>query len=231
MPGARTESWTANSTSDARRRRRSRSRDRAVSASPSRSRRAATTYRLDDAAVPGMVQQMRGAWPAASAILVDSGRPSRDLDPVRRAVDDGRSPGGYLLAGSAAPKIRRPQRRGADHLAAYGFDDAGGTRRRPTDRRSLRELLGNAAPSAEARRNCERYAHESSPRACRSAQHSRARRPRPVDGYLDASSIMISRSSARWSNQAALRRSMAGYASARSSAASYQKSGRCEHGQ
>jgi uncharacterized protein len=91
---------------------------KAVGKTASALRRAATVYRLDDAAERAIAQAdtsrlLEGAKP----VLIDEWqRVPESFDRVRRAVDGGAGAGSFLLTGSASPK-QPPTHTGAGRIA------------------------------------------------------------------------------------------------------------------
>src|SRR5664280_1283092 len=191
--------------------------------------RAATSYRLDDAAVREIVQADPGrVTTGARPILIDEWQVLPETwDLVRRAVDDDRSPGQYLLTGSAAPTVP-PTHSGAARiislrmrsmtLAERGVDV-------PTV--SLHELLRGTRPPLSGSTDvaAERYAHEILASGFPGLRGVPERAVRAqLDGYLER--IVdhdFEELGAPVRNRAALRRWMIAYAGALSSTASYEK--------
>lgn len=192
-------------------------------------RRAATSYRLDQVGDRTMVEAdpqriTRGEPP----ILIDEWqRLPETWDLVRRAVDDDRSPGRFLLTGSATPS-NPPTHSGAGRiisvrmrpmsLAERGLDV-------PTVR--LAALLHGDKPRIEGKTGvaAEQYAHEILASGLPGLRDLPERVVRAqLDGYIER---VIDHDFEEFGrpvrNQAALRRWMRAYASALSSTASYEK--------
>ncbi|MEO6295228.1 MAG: DUF4143 domain-containing protein [Candidatus Limnocylindria bacterium] len=192
-------------------------------------RRAATSYRLDQVGDRTMVEAdpqriTRGEPP----ILIDEWqRLPETWDLVRRAVDDDRSPGRFLLTGSATPS-NPPTHTGAGRiisvrmrpmsLAERGLDV-------PTV--SLAELLHGDKRPIEGKTGvrAEQYAHEILASGLPGLRDLPERVVRAqLDGYIER---VIDHDFEEFGrpvrNQAALRRWMRAYASALSSTASYEK--------
>jgi len=192
-------------------------------------RRAATSYRLDQVGDRTMVEAdpqriTRGEPP----ILIDEWqRLPETWDLVRRAVDDDRSPGRFLLTGSATPS-NPPTHSGAGRiisvrmrpmsLAERGLDV-------PTVR--LAALLHGDKPRVEGKTGvaAEQYAHEILASGLPGLRDLPERVVRAqLDGYIER---VIDHDFEEFGrpvrNQAALRRWMRAYASALSSTASYEK--------
>lgn len=192
-------------------------------------RRAATSYRLDQVGDRTMVEAdpqriTRGEPP----ILIDEWqRLPETWDLVRRAVDDDRSPGRFLLTGSATPS-NPPTHSGAGRiisvrmrpmsLAERGLDV-------PTVR--LAALLHGDKPRIEGKTGvaAEQYAHEILASGLPGLRNLPERVVRAqLDGYIER---VIDHDFEEFGrpvrNQAALRRWMRAYASALSSTASYER--------
>lgn len=157
-------------------------------------RRATTIYRMDDDAQRQLVSASpRVALQAAPPVLIDEWqRLPQVWDAVRRSVDEGASPGRYLLTGSALPAD--------DEVGARPHSGAGrivSVRMRPMSLAerglgpttvSLKELLGGGRPdvSGTSPVDLAQYAAEvvaSGLPGIRSLQ-GRARRAQ-LDGYLE----------------------------------------------
>ena len=192
-------------------------------------RRAATSYRLDDAAVRAIVQADPGrVTTGARPVLIDEWQALPETwDLVRRAVDDDRSPGQYLLTGSAAP-TNPPTHSGAARIISLRMGSMTLAERgvdQPTV--SLHELLRGTQPPLGGSTDvtAERYAHEILASGLPGLRDAPARAVRAqLDGYLER--IIdhdFEELGAPVRNRAALRRWMTAYASALSSTASYEK--------
>ncbi len=157
-------------------------------------RRATTIYRLDDDAQRQLVSASpKVALQAAPPVLIDEWqRLPQVWDAVRRSVDEGASPGCYLLTGSALPAD--------DEVGARPHSGAGrivSVRMRPMSLAerglgpttvSLKELLGGSRPDVSGTSPVDlvQYAAEvvaSGLPGIRSLQ-GRARRAQ-LDGYLE----------------------------------------------
>lgn len=157
-------------------------------------RRATTIYRMDDDAQRQLVSASpKVALQAAPPVLIDEWqRLPQVWDAVRRSVDEGASPGRYLLTGSALPAD--------DEVGARPHSGAGrivSVRMRPMSLAerglgpttlSLKELLGGSRPdvSGTSPVDLAQYAAEvvaSGLPGIRSLQ-GRARRAQ-LDGYLE----------------------------------------------
>src|SRR5450759_2470564 len=192
-------------------------------------RRAATSYRLDNAAVRAVLQADPGrVTTGARPILIDEWQALPETwDLVRRAVDDDRSPGQYLLTGSAAP-TNPPTHSGAARIISLRMGSMTLAERgvdQPTV--SLHELLRGTQPPLGGSTDvtAERYAHEILASGLPGLRDVPARAVRAqLDGYLER--IIdhdFEELGAPVRNRAALRRWMTAYASALSSTASYEK--------
>ena len=192
--------------------------------------RAATTYRLDDAGVKAIVQAApERVTTGTRPVLVDEWQILPETwDLVRRAVDRDRTPGQYLLTGSAAAKSP-PTHTGAGRIVSLRMRSMTLAERGvgvPTV--SLALLLAGDRPriggSTDVR--ADRYAQEilaSGLPGLRGLPERAARAQ--LDGYLER---IIDRDfedlgGAQVRNRAALRRWMRAYASAISSTTSYEK--------
>lgn len=191
--------------------------------------RAATSYRLDNAAVRAVI----GADPervtsGTPPILIDEWQALPETwDLVRRAVDRDRSPGRYLLTGSAAPR-NPPTHSGAGRIISLRMRSMTLAERGvAVPAVSLNELLQGRRPPLAGTTDvtAERYAHEILASGLPGLRELPARSIRAqLDGYLER---IIDRDfeelGAPVRNQAALRRWMTAYASALSGTTSYEK--------
>ena len=191
--------------------------------------RAATSYRLDDPAVRAVIEADPKRVTAGSRpILIDEWQALPETwDLVRRAVDDDRSPGQYLLTGSAAPQ-NPPTHSGAARIISLRMRSMTLAERGVAlPSVSLSELLQGRRSALAGTTDvaAERYAHEilASGLPGLLGLPERAVRAQ-LDGYLER---IIDRDfeelGAPLRNHAALRRWMTAYASALSGTASYEK--------
>jgi len=192
-------------------------------------RRAATAYRLDDAAERSILEAdtsrlVEGERP----ILIDEWqRVPESFDRIRRAVDDGAGPGSFLLTGSATP-TDSPTHSGAGRivrvrlrpmtLAERGSDS-------PTV--SLARLLEGGRPSIEGRTDVglEDYVDEILASGFPGIRGLPTRLLRAqLDGYLDH---IVEREFEELGRKvrrpATLRRWMGAYAAATATTASFEK--------
>ena len=109
-------------------------------------------------------------------------------DVVRRAVDDGASPGSFLLTGNAAPTQDRPVHSGAGRIVSLRMRPLTLTERpgMPAPTVSLQDLLnGGCTPDGRSDLNLENYVeeiirsgfpaiHPLSPKARRGGRHGDA---------------------------------------------------------
>jgi hypothetical protein len=192
--------------------------------------RAATIYRLDDPATRAVVEADPGRVKAGERpVLIDEWQVLPEVwDVIRTAVDDDRTPGQFLLTGSAAPK-KPPTHPGAARIVSERMRPMTLAERGvavPTV--SLAELLRGDRPPIEGRTDvtAERYAHEILASGLPGLRDLPERAVRAqLDGYLER---IIDRDfeelgGERIRNTSALRRWLRAYASAVSSTASYEK--------
>lgn len=194
--------------------------------------RAGTVFRLDDPETLEIVtadpkRLVRGAEP----IVVDEWQlypPSWDI--VRRAVDEGPRPGRFILTGSASP-ADRPTHSGAGRIVSVRMRPlalserwAGGMSWNPTV--SLSELAEGGRPDVGGRTEAglQDYASEIAGGGFPgllglSGRSRRAALRGYVDRIIEADFLEAGR---RVRNREALRRWMAAYAAATSTAASYE---------
>ena len=191
-------------------------------------RRAATIHRLDDPAHRAVASAhperlVQGTRP----ILVDEWqRLPESWDLIRRAVDDDRSPGQFLLTGSAAPS-ELPTHSGAGRIVTVRMRPMALAERgvgSPTV--SLRRLLtGDRPPIAgETNVSLETYAREIVASGFPGLRHLTGRALRAqLDGYI---ARIVEREfddlGHRVRNPSALRRWMTAYAAATSTTSSYE---------
>ena len=192
-------------------------------------RRAATTYRLDDPAVRAIVQAepdriTNGPRP----ILIDEWQALPETwDLVRRAVDHDRSPGQFLLTGSATPS-NPPTHSGAARIVSLRMRSMTLAERRVSEPTvSLAALLdgGRRDVSGTTDATAERYGHEIIASGLPGLRDLPERGVRAqLDGYL---ARIVDRDfrelDAPVRNPMALRRWMVAYANALSGTASYEK--------
>ena len=190
--------------------------------------RAKTTYRLDDPAQRQVVeadptQILRGTHP----ILIDEWqRVPATWDVIRRAVDDDRSPGQYLLTGSATP-TEKPTHSGAARIVTLRMrpmtlaERGGGS---PTV--SLLELLQGGRPPIQGRTDVSltEYTNQIVSSGFPGLRHLEQRALRAqLDSYLrrivDTDFEQLGK---KVRNPGALRRWMAALAAATSTTASYE---------
>lgn len=192
-------------------------------------RRAATSYRLDRASDRAVIEadprRITGGEPP---ILIDEWqRLPETWDAVRRAVDADRSPGRFLLTGSATPN-NPPTHSGAGRIISVRMRPMSLAERGlevPTV--SLAALLRGAKPPIEGTTGvaAEQYAHEILASGLPGLRDLPERVVRAqLDGYIER---VIDHDFEEFGrpvrNQPALRRWMRAYASAVSSTASYEK--------
>ena len=193
------------------------------------SRRAQTTYRLDDEEVRSVVEAdpsrlLTGERP----ILIDEWqRLPSSWDIVRRAVDDGAAAGSFLLTGSATPAAGATAHSGAGRIVTL--------RMRPmtlaergvaTPTVSLHDLLAGTRPpiAGDSPIGLERYVDEILRSGLPGLRDlpDRARRAQ-LDGYLDRITERdLPELGINVRNPAALRRWLAAYGAASSTTASYE---------
>lgn len=192
------------------------------------SRRAATVIRLDDPAErqafvadPGRIRTL-----AAPVLLDEWQRQPSSWDAVRRAVDDDRHPGRFLLTGSSAP-LDTSLHSGAGRIVTARMRPMTLVERgmgKPTV--SLRDLLTGeqAAVDGESQVGLSEYVQEMIGSGFPGIQQVTGRALRAeLDGYLDR---IVHKEfpelGQRVRNAAALRRWMRAYAAATSTTASYE---------
>ncbi len=192
--------------------------------------RAATTHRLDDPAVRAIAAaDLAGILAGPPPILIDEWQMVPDVwDLVRRAVDDDRTPGRFILTGSASPRTR-PIHSGAGRIVSLRMRPMSLAERGlevPTV--SLRDLLtGDRGPvegTTDVR--AEHYAYEVLASGFPGLRGLPERTVRgQLDGYLEhvIDTDFEELGGERVRNTALLRRWMVAYASAVSTTASYEK--------
>ena len=191
--------------------------------------RAATSYRLDNPAVRAVISaDPERVIAGTPPILIDEWQALPETwDLIRRAVDRDRSPGRYLLTGSAAPR-NPPTHSGAARIISLRMRSMTLVERGvAVPAVSLNELLQGRRPPLAGTTDvtAERYAHEILASGLPGLRDLPERAVRAqLDGYLER---IIDRDfedlGTPVRNQAALRRWMAAYASALSSTTSYEK--------
>lgn len=202
---------------------------RAVGKTRTASRRAGTTYELDD---PGQRQIVKAdpelIREGKPPILVDEWqRVPATWDVVRRAVDAGGAPGSYLLTGSATPSDR-PTHSGAGRIVSVRMRPLSLSERSEAPPSvSLGDLLSGQRPAISGRtdRTLTDYVDailQSGFPGLQSYDGDPLRRQ--LDGYLrrivDTDFEQMGRSVR---NREALRRWMSAYAAATATTASYEK--------
>lgn len=192
--------------------------------------RAATTYRLDDPATRAVIEADPNRVTAGERpVLIDEWQVVPEVwDVVRTAVDRDRTPGQFLLTGSAAPN-RPPTHPGAARIVSVRMRPMALAERGvavPTV--SLARLLRGDRPAIEGRTDAtaERYAQEILASGLPGLRDLPERAVRAqLDGYIER---IIDRDFEELGgehvrNTAALRRWLRAYASAVSTTASYEK--------
>jgi predicted AAA+ superfamily ATPase len=203
---------------------------RAVGKTETAQGRTATSYRLDDVGVREIIQAApERVTTGRRPVLIDEWQILPETwDLVRRAVDRDRTPGQYLLTGSAAAKSP-PTHTGAGRIVSLRMRPMTLAERGvgvPTV--SLALMLAGDRPriggSTDVR--ADRYAHEILASGLPGLRELPERATRAqLDGYLER---IIDRDfedlgGAQVRNKSALRRWMRAYASAISSTTSYEK--------
>lgn len=191
--------------------------------------RARTIFRLDDPAVRSLVQADPGrATTGDRPVLIDEWQLIPETwDIVRRAVDEDRSPGQFLLTGSATPKAV-PTHSGAARIISLRMRPMSFAERGiAIPSVSLAELLSGTRPRIDGSTSVtvEQYAHEiiSSGLPGLRDRSDRVIRAQ-LDGYIER---VIDHDFEEYGRQvrnpSALRRWLRAYASAISSTTSYEK--------
>lgn len=191
--------------------------------------RAQTVHRLDDPAELAVAEAdparlLEGERP----VLIDEWQRFRQVwDLVRRAVDDGASPGSFLLTGSAVPDPP-PTHSGAGRIVTVRMRPLTLSERLGTATVSLAELLGGerAPVSGETKTTLGDYTEEILASGLPGVRPlaGRARR-RQLEGYVDR---IVDRdipddAGVAIRNPAALRRWMTAYAAAASTTTTFEK--------
>lgn len=191
--------------------------------------RAQTVHRLDDPAELAVAEAdparlLEGERP----VLIDEWQRFRQVwDLVRRAVDDGASPGSFLLTGSAVPDPP-PTHSGAGRIVTVRMRPLTLSERLGTATVSLAELLsGERAPVAgETKITLGDYTEEILASGLPGVRPLAGRpRRRQLEGYVDR---IVDRdipddAGVAIRNPAALRRWMAAYAAAASTTTTFEK--------
>jgi len=128
---------------------------KAVGKTATASQRATTVYRLDDEAQRSIAEaDLDRVLTAPKPILIDEWQHVPPLwDKVRRAVDDGASPGSFLLAGSASPEGSGTHS-GAGRIVRLRIRPLSLAERLPTEASvSLADLLSGTHPPITGRTN------------------------------------------------------------------------------
>ena len=202
---------------------------RAVGKTETALQRAATVYRLDSPAVQSIIRaDLERTVAGTRPVLLDEWQFIPETwDAVRRAVDGDRSPGQFLLTGSAAPR-NPPTHTGAGRIVSLRMRPMGLAERGvdvPTV--SLRSLLTGKRPAIEGATSvaADVYAREILASGFPGLRDLSDRAVRAqLDGYLErVIDHDFEELGQSIRNQAALRRWMRAYASAVSSTASYEK--------
>jgi predicted AAA+ superfamily ATPase len=202
---------------------------RAVGKTQTGLQRANTTYQLDDPNARSIIVADPGRVAVgAPPILVDEWqRLPETWDVVRRAVDRDRTPGRFLLAGSATPR-NPPTHSGAGRIVSVRMRPMTlGERGVAIPSVSLRSLLGGGRPAIEGTTDvtAEGYAHEILASGLPGLRGLEDRVIRAqLDGYIER---VVDRDfeelgGEQVRNVPALRRWLQAYASAVSTTASYE---------
>jgi uncharacterized protein len=202
---------------------------RAVGKTATAERRAATIYRLDDEDVWQLAQaDSKRLISGEPPILIDEWqRLPESFDRMRRAVDDGAPPAGFLLTGSATP-TKLPVHSGAGRIVRVRLRPMTLVERRddpPTV--SLDRLLEGARPDVDGRTDMalEDYVDEILASGFPGIRRlSKSLREAQLDGYLDH---IVDRDfdelDHRVRKPRTLRRWMAAYAAATATSTSFEK--------
>lgn len=201
---------------------------RAVGKTTTAAQRARTVMRLDDPHVREVVAADPGRVIAAEPpVLIDEWQHLPSIwDAVRRAVDDGRSPGRFLLAGSASPTTP-PMHSGAGRIVPVRIRPLTLPERGvESPSVSLGTLLTGTRPALRGSTAVDltRYAEEICASGLPGIRTTAPRARRELlDGYL---SLVVERdiedAGVRVRNPRALERWMRAYAAATSTVASYE---------
>lgn len=192
------------------------------------SRRAATVHALDDPTQRTLLEaEPNRLARGASPVLIDEWqRIPASWDVVRRAVDADRSPGRFLLTGSAAP-VEQPTHSGAGRIVSLRMRPLGLTERAlVTPTVSLAELLKGGRPPVDGRSpmQLEDYTEEIVASGLPGLRGDAPRfRRASLDGYLDR---IVERDFGEQErivrDPDGLRRWMTAYAAATATTASYE---------